>query len=148
MVQAVVVKKLINAPREKVYEAWTKPELMKNWLYPGTEYTSNVQNELKAGGSYKISMTCKTDGKVYEHWGNYKEISIKKLVFSWNSEASGNSKVTVELKDKGSEGTKVIVHHENIISEEEMHKHLDGWKNCMTNLENLLSQEAQAQSAG
>jgi uncharacterized protein YndB with AHSA1/START domain len=37
----LVLSRLIRAPREKVYKAWTDPELLKKWFAP-LPYTTPV----------------------------------------------------------------------------------------------------------
>ncbi|HLM27137.1 MAG TPA: SRPBCC family protein [Thermoleophilaceae bacterium] len=62
-----------DAPRELVWEAYTEPELLSQWLGPhGTELKVK-QLDLRVGGSYRWT-TPMGDGQI-EFWGEYREVS-------------------------------------------------------------------------
>jgi uncharacterized protein YndB with AHSA1/START domain len=46
------VKKLIKANRDRVFEAWTTPELMKKWYAPDDMTVPNATSDLRVGGVY------------------------------------------------------------------------------------------------
>lgn len=52
----LIISRIIDAPREKVYAAWTKPELLKQWFAPLPWTVSAVENDVRAGGSTSITM--------------------------------------------------------------------------------------------
>jgi uncharacterized protein YndB with AHSA1/START domain len=47
----LVLTRLINAPCEKVYRAWTEPELLKQWFAPKPYTTPIVEIDVRPGGS-------------------------------------------------------------------------------------------------
>lgn len=51
----VAMTRVFDAPRERVFEAWTKPELLKRWLYgPSEDWSLAVCDmELKPGGAIR-----------------------------------------------------------------------------------------------
>jgi uncharacterized protein YndB with AHSA1/START domain len=49
----VIIEREFDAPREKVWEAWTTPELLKQWLGPKGYEMVVEKYEAKDGGSYK-----------------------------------------------------------------------------------------------
>ena len=64
---AINISKLtINASREKVWEALTKPEKVKDWQY-GSELTTdwNVGNEIRFKSEW--------EGQIFEQWGTVLE---------------------------------------------------------------------------
>lgn len=65
--------RLIKAPREKVYAAWTQPELMKQWFAPLPFTTPIVELDLRVGGASKIVMQ-DVDGNQYPNHGVYLEL--------------------------------------------------------------------------
>ena len=74
------------------------------------------------------------------HRGEYLEIKPpEKLVFTWNSPAVQNTRVTVELKDLG-DSTEIWLTHELLPTEEARKSHEGGWNGCMVKLERLLTQ--------
>lgn len=52
----LVLCRLLNAPREKVYLAWTNPELIMQWFAPKPWSVSRVENDVRPGGSSLIVM--------------------------------------------------------------------------------------------
>ena len=50
----IVVTRVFNAPRQLVFDAFTKPELLKRWLFGPGDWTLEVcEVDLKVGGSYR-----------------------------------------------------------------------------------------------
>lgn len=151
----LVLKRVFNAKRERVFDAWTKPELMMQWLVPQVGWTCRTRNEFRVGGRYYHEMivgesaetqpekkSCGGDtftvGDVYMHEGEYLEISPpEKLVFTWTSHAVKDSRVTIELRDLG-DSTELWLTHELLDTEELRNSHQDGWLGCFVKLEQFL----------
>lgn len=50
----IAMTRVFNAPRRLVYDAWTKPELLKRWLGVFGGWTLDVcEIDLKVGGAYR-----------------------------------------------------------------------------------------------
>lgn len=51
----IVITRVLNAPRELVFDAWTKPELVRRWLLgpPGWSFLV-CEIDLKVGGAYRF----------------------------------------------------------------------------------------------
>ena len=62
-----------NAPREKVFQAWTDPDILKNWFGPKGVTTESAQIDLRVGGKYQFSLRL-PDGNIAAHQGEYREI--------------------------------------------------------------------------
>ena len=52
----LVITRLINAPREKVYRAWTDPEILKQWFAPLPYTTPVAELDVRPGGANLIIM--------------------------------------------------------------------------------------------
>src|SRR5678815_5825073 len=77
----VIVRKLLSAPREKVFALWTDAARMPEWILDGGSATL----DLRVGGKYHMDM--QYEGKSYPHDGEYLEIvPPERLVFTWISE--------------------------------------------------------------
>jgi len=133
------VRRFIKAPCARVFEAWTRPELMKQWFSPGPMTTPDAQSDLKSGGAYKVVMR-QPDGVTFTAVGVYKEIvPDKKLVFTWGWEGGGDmggrqeTLVTLEFSEKDG-GTELTLTHERFAAAEETKKHLEGWNGCLDKL--------------
>jgi len=51
----IVIEREFDAPREKVWEAWTNPDLLKQWLGPKGYEMVVEKYEAKDGGSYQYT---------------------------------------------------------------------------------------------
>ena len=69
----LVLTRLINAPREKVYRAWTDPELLKQWFAPKPYTTPVVELDVRPGGCAYFVMRG-PDGKDLPNRGVYLEV--------------------------------------------------------------------------
>jgi hypothetical protein len=53
----LTVTKQVQAPRAKVFAAWTTPEIMKHWFFPIGMSVSNAESDIRVGGAYRATMT-------------------------------------------------------------------------------------------
>ena len=134
----VVVRKVFKADRDTLFRAFSDPEIMRRWFFPGEEgWSADVTSEFKVGGQYRIDMH-EPDGNICSHWGEYREIdSPHKMVFTWNSDLVEGTEVSVEFREAAG-GTEVILTHEFLPDEEQREKHRGGWNGCLRNLERAL----------
>ncbi len=135
------VKKVIKAKREKVFQAWTQPEIVKRWFAPGEMTVPDAQINLRIDGAFHIQMKGEMD-KTPTAIGVYKKIiSNELLIFTWSWEGNDSPEtfVTVEFKDvKG--GTEVVIIHERFADYKTRDLHKQGWRGCLENLTKRISQ--------
>lgn len=140
------VTRTIKARRPRVFDSWTKPELMQRWFAPGEMTVANASADLRVGGEYRVEMQG-VDGFVHIAGGVYKKIVTNELLsFTWGASCdSGNAGnetlVTVEFKDVEG-GTELTLTHEHFTSAEAAAKHQHGWDGCLENLEKFLRAES------
>ena len=78
----LVLTRLIDAPREKLFRCWTDPELIPKWFTPPPWTTKRAEVDLRVGGSNLVVM-CDPDGNEYPNRGIYLEVvKNEKLVFT------------------------------------------------------------------
>ena len=78
----LVLSRLIEAPREKLYRAWTEPALLKQWFAPSPYTTSHAELDVRPGGANVIVMKS-PEGQEMPNRGVYLEVvPNEKLVFS------------------------------------------------------------------
>jgi uncharacterized protein YndB with AHSA1/START domain len=101
----VAMTRLFDAPRELVFEAWTKPELLKRWLYGPEDYPLAVcEIDLRVGGALRFVWRHRdrTDAGMGMS-GVYREIvPSERLVFTevWDDDwTGGEALVTIELTE-------------------------------------------------
>ena len=78
----LILTRMINAPPEKVFNAWTVPALLKQWFAPLPWTTTKVETDVRNGGSSLIVMRS-PEGKEYPGHGVYLEVvKNHRLVFT------------------------------------------------------------------
>jgi uncharacterized protein YndB with AHSA1/START domain len=144
----LVITRLINAPREKVYRAWTEPELMKQWFTPRPWTTPVVETDVRPGGASYILMRG-PDGNEFPNRGVYLEVvPNERLVFTdaytqaW--EPSGKPFMTVVLTFENAGGktryTARVRHW--TVADRESHEKMGfgpGWNKATDQLEELVA---------
>lgn len=134
----VNIEKIINAPIEKVFDAWLDPKMMSKFMMgmPGMP-ESDVETDAREGGSFTIIMHYR--GEKLPHTGKYLEISRPdKLVFTWASHHSlDDSRVTLNFTKIGDK-TNIALSHVKFIDEKERSAHEGGWGNVLDQLNEVM----------
>lgn len=137
------IKRLIDAPRERVYAAWTDPAQLKEWFAPEGVRTRALVADPRVGGTFRWDLTT-PDGEEMTARGDYRELEPgRKIVFTWkwdDDEAweGHTSIVTVELSDQEG-GTELRFRHERLPSEASRDRHNEGWSSLLDALEKFIS---------
>jgi uncharacterized protein YndB with AHSA1/START domain len=78
----LVLTRHIEAPREKVFKAWTTPELLTQWFAPKPWSTPHAELDVRPGGANSIVMRG-PDGADFPNRGVYLEVvPNERLVFT------------------------------------------------------------------
>jgi uncharacterized protein YndB with AHSA1/START domain len=78
----VVITRVFDAPRERVFEAWTKPEHLKHWFSPTGFTAPECEVDFRVGGIWSLTMRS-PEGEDFRSRGVYREIDPpKRLVFT------------------------------------------------------------------
>jgi len=139
------VRRVVSAPRERVYAAWTEPDRMKKWfLAPDKEYISEIiEVDLRVGGRLRAKTAKSPAGPPHRLNGVFREVKpLEKLVFTWSWEGQpemGESLVTVEFRQLGeSTFTEVVLTHELFPNKEVRDQHNQGWIGCLDRMVETL----------
>lgn len=101
----IVMTRALDAPRHLVFDAWTKPELVRRWLLGPPGWSMPVcEIDLRVGGKYRYVWR-HTDGREMGMGGVYREIvrperlvATEKFDEPWYP---GDAVSTVELTEQG-----------------------------------------------
>ncbi len=133
--------RVLAAPRDKVFRAWTTPAELKRWAAPGAMTTAVAEVDLQVGGRYRIHMQA-PDGTVHQVTGVYQAVEPpRRLVYTWAWETGaekGESLITVEFLERGAAQTEVILTHERFPSTEVRDRHQQGWMGCLDKFATLF----------
>lgn len=92
--QDIVVKRIIDAPVELVWKAWTDPEYVMRWWGPSHYTSPSAKVDLREGGTFTFAMQAPPEQGGARHYstGVYKKIvDQKKLEFvQFLSDENGN----------------------------------------------------------
>lgn len=69
----LVLTRVIDAPRARVFEAWTKPEQMAQWFAPKPFKLIIEKMDFRPGGRFSMAMRG-PDGSDFPFTGTYREI--------------------------------------------------------------------------
>jgi len=137
------IKRLINAPRDRVYAAWTDLAQLKLWFGPENVQTRDLIADARVGGKFRWDLI-NSEGEEMTCRGEYRELQPgKKIVFTWQWEDDEDwedniSVVTVELDDADG-GTELRLIHEQLPNEDSRDGHSRGWNSALDKLEKFFS---------
>lgn len=142
----LVVRRLIRAPREDVFAAWTDPDSIAQWMCPGEIQAAEAKLDVRVGGKFTIVM--KDRQKEYEHTGEYQKVEPpSKLVFTWISKGTDNAPtlVTVEFQDLDPY-CQLILTHERFVKPAAVRQHEAGWTDILNKLAGHFEKSAAKRS--
>ena len=136
---SVNISKTINAPIEKVFDAWLDPLMLTQFILPAPGMVQpQVENDAREGGRFSIIM--QVGDERIPHTGTYLALERPyRLAFSWESPfSSDDSIVTLVFDAVDSSTTRVELSHIKFINEEARANHQGGWNNILNQLEQLI----------
>jgi uncharacterized protein YndB with AHSA1/START domain len=112
----VVVTRTFNAPARLVFEAWTRPELFRQWWVPKSMGMNllSCEMDVRVGGRYRLVFA--GDPEPMAFFGTYKEVIPNSRLVWTNEESDQGSVTTVTFEEKG--GKTLLVMHELYPSKE------------------------------
>ncbi|MFH1724958.1 MAG: SRPBCC domain-containing protein [Elusimicrobiota bacterium] len=137
----ISIKKTFAAAREKLFSAWTDPEILKKWFGPSDEWVVRVEAlPVRAGGRFTIVLAEKS-GTEHELTGFFDQVAApEKLVFSWaweGDEYFGENRVTVELREAGA-STELALTHGLFPDKKLVASHEEAWNRRLERLAKAL----------
>jgi uncharacterized protein YndB with AHSA1/START domain len=134
------ITQVIRANRARVFDAWTRPEMLRQWFGPGKMTVADANLDLRVGGAYGIAMLGSPDGKDMDRQvrvaGVYKKIVPNELlVFTWRGDWEPNEEtlVTIAFRDVP-EGTELTLTHERFATLKSRGGHEQGWTSLLDKL--------------
>ncbi len=144
----LVLARMINAPPEKVFKAWTDPELLKQWFAPLPYTTPRAELDVRPGGSNLVVMR-DAAGNDFPNRGVYLDVvENQRLVFTdaytkaWEPSAKPFITVILTFEDEGGKTkyTARVLHW--TAADRETHEKMgfyQGWGQCTDQLEALVA---------
>jgi uncharacterized protein YndB with AHSA1/START domain len=106
-----VVTRTFNGPARIVFEAWTKPELLKRWWTPKSLGMSFLSCEIDArtGGTYRFVFGHAASEQPVAFFGRYIEVTPHSRLV-WTNDEGGDGPVTTVTFEEKSGKTLVVMH--------------------------------------
>ena len=144
----LVLTRLIDAPREKVFRAWTDPELMKQWFAPLPWTISKAETDVRPGGSTLVVMRS-PDGNEFPNAGVYLEVvENERLVFTdaytsaWEPSEKPFMTAIMTFEDEGGKTRYTARARHWSVADREAHEKMgfhEGWGQCADQLAALVA---------
>jgi uncharacterized protein YndB with AHSA1/START domain len=108
----LVVTRTFNAPAHIVFEAWSKPELFKQWWVPKSVGMSmlSCDMDIRTGGKYRLVFSHPDFDQPMAFFGTYKEVTPHKRLV-WTNEDSDQGAVTTVTFEEN-DGKTLVTFHE------------------------------------
>lgn len=144
----LVLTRLIDAPREKLYRAWTEPALLQQWFAPLPYKTPVAQLDVRPGGASHIVMRA-PDGNEMPNHGVYLEVvPNERLVFTdaftkaWEPSAKPFMTVILTFENEGGKTRYTARVRHWTVADRETHEKMgfqQGWGQCTDQLATLAA---------
>ena len=97
----LVVTRTFNGPARLVFEAWTKPELFRQWWVPKSMGMSllSCEMDVRVGGKYRLEFAHGDSQGAF--FGTYKEVTPHSRLVWTNEESDEGSVTTVTFAEEG-----------------------------------------------
>jgi uncharacterized protein YndB with AHSA1/START domain len=125
----LVVTRTFNGPARLVFEAWTKPELMKLWWAPKSSGVPllSCEMDVRVGGGYRLEFG--QAGSSFAFFGKYLEVEPPSRLVWTNDESEDAAVTTVTFEEK--EGQTLLVLHELYPTKEALDEAIAGMADGM-----------------
>lgn len=137
----LVVTRTFNGPARIVFEAWTKPELLKRWWAPKSTGLAllSCEADVRAGGRYRFELGHEAS-KPMAFFGRYLEVMLHSRLVWTNEESDDGAVTTVTFEEKA--GKTLLVMRELYPSKEALDRVIagmeDGLPESLDQLDELL----------
>jgi uncharacterized protein YndB with AHSA1/START domain len=145
----LVLRRLLNAPQDLAFKAWTSPEHIQQWMRPEPGMVVPlVRMDLRPGGKFRIQMK-NPEGEYFTAAGEFREVKApERLVYTWDWEKEGGgqefgevegktSQITVEFLKRGKQ-TEFVMTHTRLATVESRDSHARGWSRALDSFEKFL----------
>ncbi len=138
------LERSFDAPRERIFRAFTEPALRRRWLRPADDWTVLVTElDARVGGAYR-DVFRSPDGREFAESGHFEELRRpERLVYRCRFEGGGvlepDMRVLIQLDDQGGGKTHLRVEQTGYRSRENRDAQEQGWPDFLDQLAKLLA---------
>lgn len=139
----LTITREFDAPRDRVWRAWTEADALMRWHCPKDFTALFAQNDLRVGGKWRSGMRA-PDGSEYIHHGVYHVIDKPdRLIFThaWEKnelEPAADTVITIMLTEKDGRTTMIFA-QVGFANTDSRDSHNAGWSGAFDNMSAMLS---------
>ena len=137
----LVIEREFEASPERIYEAWTTPEILQRWWGPEGVGIPDLDLDVREGGAWTTTMKSDQGERIVS--GKYVTLEPpNRLVFTWgwidNGTRGQETEVEIVLIKAGAKTTMILT--QKVFADvENRNNHQFGWKSSFKKLEQLLA---------
>ena len=144
--RVLVISRVLNAPRARIYAAWTEPEHLFRWWGPHGFTVLSAELDGRAGGGWRVRMRS-PEGRQHTSKGIYRElVPPERLVFTFawegdeDREPGHETLVTLSFIEEGGK-TRMTLRQAVFASTESRDGHEEGWSEAFERLAEHLARQ-------
>jgi uncharacterized protein YndB with AHSA1/START domain len=132
--ESLQIARLVNAPRLRVWAAWTEPAELARWWWPA-RFQTTYEVDLREGGVYRFQSADLPDIGVLGVTGRFLLVRPpEELRYTWRwLHEERESEVRAVFADRGAQ-TEIVITHLGLAGAEERANHATGWNDCIDRL--------------
>lgn len=127
----LIITRTFDAPARLVFEAWTTPELFKQWWVPKSSGATllSCEQDVRVGGSYRLEFAHPKAATPMAFFGRYLEVVPNARLVWTNEESDDGAITTVTLVEK--DGKTLLVMSELYPSKQALDMAIEGMDEAM-----------------
>jgi len=141
--------RVFNAPRERVFDAWTVEDNFIQWMCPPKVHVGEVKLDVRPGGAWHLRGRNES-GNDFVTSGKYVEVRRpERLVFTWAHHETSDMasprghETTVRLEFRAlGDRTELTLIHGPFADTPSLQRHNEGWNGSLDKLDSYLRRTA------
>ena len=127
----LVITRTFDAPVRLVFEAWTTPELFRQWWVPKSSGATllSCEQDVRVGGSYRLELAHPRASTPMAFFGRYLEVVPNARLVWTNDESADGAVTTVTFEEK--DGKTLLVMRELYPSKQALDMTIEGMDEAM-----------------
>ena len=144
----LITTRTFDAPARLVFEAWTTPELFKQWWVPKSSGATllSCEQDVRVGGSYRLEFAHPKAATPMAFFGRYLEV-VPNARLVWTNEESDDGAVTTVTFEQNDDKT-LLVMRELYPSKQALDMAIEGMDEAMRETFEQLDEFLVARGAG
>ena len=144
----LIITRTFDAPARLVFQAWTTPELFRQWWVPKSSGATllSCEQDVRVGGSYRLEFAHPDAAAPMAFFGRYLEVVPNARLVWTNEESDDGAITTVTLVEK--DGKTLLVMSELYPSKQALDMAIEGMDEAMPETFEQLDEFLVARGAG